>query len=159
MLILYMMHNRQGGCMKDATRVKRYVRIVLLHMWVIGWHARAEEQPVNFDELLEKTSYAVLLKELISLSDTIGLLHCRMQKDERRFVEDSILGKVVRVQDLFGRTDLAHLPEDDVEYLLYWISLAKGEVLPQLLSRHIADLERVFCGTCARNLNYRDGEL
>ena len=114
---------------------------------------RAEDQSVKFDELLEKTSYAILLKELISLSDTIGLLHCRMPKDERRFVEDSILGKAVRVQDLFERTDLACLPEDDVEYLLYWISLAKGEVLPQLLSKYIADLERVFCRTYAKKLN------
>jgi hypothetical protein len=122
---------------------------MVLHALIIGFCARADDQSVNFDDLLEKTSYAVLLKELISLSDSIGLLRCRMQKDERRFVEDSILGKAVRVQDLFQRTDLACASEDDIEYLYYWISLAKGEVLPQLLSKYIADLEQVFSRTCA----------
>lgn len=122
---------------------------MVLHVAATAFYVCAEDKGINFDDLLETTSYAVLLKELISLSDTIGLLRCRMQKDERRFVEDSILGKAVRVQDLFERTDFACASEDDIEYLYYWISLAKGEVLPQLLSKYIADLEQVFSRTCA----------
>lgn len=134
------------------------MRFMLLYMTIVGLCVRAEDRAVNFDELLEKTSYAVLLKELIGLSDTIGLLRCRMQKDERRFVEDSILGKAVRVQDLFERTDFACVSEDDIEYLFYWISLARSEVLPQLLSKYIADLESVFSRTCVSGLTMQGKE-
>ena len=145
--------------MKGIVVLRRCVRIAAMYIAVIGWHIRAEDQTVNFNELLEKTSYAVLLKELISLSDTIGLLRCRMQKDERRFVEDSILGKAVRVQDLFERTDLADASEDDIEYLFYWISLAKGEALPELLTKYITDLELVLSRTCASGLSIQDAKL
>lgn len=144
--------------MKGSVVLRFYMRLVLLHMSIIGLYVCADDQKPNFDELLDKTSYAVLLKELISLSDTIGLLRCRMQKDERRFVEDSILGKAVRVQDLFERTDLACASEDDIEYLFYWISLAKGETLPQLLSKYIVGIEQVFSRTCASGLTMQGKE-
>lgn len=144
--------------MKGIVVLRKYMCMTVLHTFFIGCSVRAEEQTVNFDDLLDKSSYAVLLKELISLSDSIGLLRCRMQKDERRFVEDSILGKAVRVQDLFERTDLACASEDDIEYLYYWISLAKGEVLPQLLSKYITDLEQVFSRTCASGFTMQGKE-
>jgi hypothetical protein len=104
---------------------------------------------IDFDAWLDRTSYAFLLKELIALSDTIGLLHCRLDKDERRFVEDSILGKVVRVQELVKHTDLQGVSQDDLAYLHYWISLAKGESLPELLHKQVNSLEQLFCTVIA----------
>ena len=131
--------------MKLGTKLTQFMSILVVYVSFIGLFMHAEEPAVNFDELLETTSYAVLLKELIGLSDTIGLLRCRrMPKDERRFVEDSVLGKVIRVQDLFERTDFVCMSEDDAEYLLYWILLAKKEVLPELLEKHVSSLAHIF---------------
>ena len=125
---------------------------------MFGCIAQMQEHQINFDAFLEKTSYAVLLKELIGLTDTIGLLRCRMPKDERRFVEDSILGKTVRVRELFKHTDLTLSHEDDIKYLSYWIALAKEEALPELLAKYITDLERVFYKMYLINTDYKGKE-
>lgn len=99
---------------------------------------------VDIDIFLDKTSYALLLKELIGLSDTIGLLRCRLDKDERRFIEDSILGKVVRIQDILQNVDLKDALQDDLTYLHYWIALAKKEALSELLYKQLLNLEELF---------------
>lgn len=136
--------------MKGILKVKHCVRTALLYIFIMC-SICARAQKIDFDELLEKTAYAVLLKELISLSDTIGLLHCRMPKDERRFVEDSILGKVVRVQHVFDQVDMQKLSEDEREYVYYWVKLAQAETLPGLLHRQVTRLEQVFYDACENN--------
>lgn len=98
---------------------------------------------VDFDELLEKTSYAQLLKELICMTDTIGLLHHRMDSDERRFIEDSILGKIVRISRLLCQVDKTKVCVD-ADYLNYWLELAKSAQIPQLLVDEITILEEKF---------------
>ena len=97
---------------------------------------------VNFDELLERTSYAQLLKELICMTDAIGLLKHQMDKNERRFIEDSILGKTVRVTRLLFDIDTDHVPMEDVNYLYYWLELAKHEELPIELLDEMHALEQ-----------------
>lgn len=96
---------------------------------------------VYFDELLEKTPYAQLLKELICMTDAIGLLHHRMDNDERKLIEDSILGKIVRISRLLSKVD-NESPSIDLDYLNYWIGLAKSAKIPPLLADEIDLLEQ-----------------
>lgn len=112
-------------------------------MWIVIVFVSLNGDGINFDEFLEKTSYAQLLKELICMTDTIGLLHHRMDADERRLIEDSILGKVVRISRLLCQVDKA---KDcvDVDYLHYWLELAKSAHIPQLIIDEIALLEEKF---------------
>jgi hypothetical protein len=118
-------------------------RLRVISIWSVVAFASLHGNGVDFDELLEKTSYAQLLKELICMTDAIGLLHHRMDADERRFIEDSILGKMVRISRLLCQIDKA---KDcvDVEYLNYWLELAKSAHIPQLIIDEIALLEEKF---------------
>lgn len=116
---------------------KKYILFSLVSSLVMFVHTE-----VNFDELLERTSYAQLLKELICMTDAIGLLKHQMDKDERRFIEDSILGKTVRVIRLLCDIDTDHVPMEDVNYLYYWLELAKHEELPTELFDEMHALEQ-----------------
>lgn len=115
----------------------------IVSLWTVIAFTSLHGNKVDFDELLEKTSYAQLLKELICMTDTIGLLHHRMDADERRFIEDSILGKMVRISRLLCQVDKAKLCVD-VDYLSYWLELAKSATIPQLLMDEIVLLEEKF---------------
>ena len=126
------------------TGLKECKKMLVIYLCMLSACVAADQSQPDFDILLDKTSYALLLKELISLSDAIGLLKHRMENDERRFVEDSILGKAVRVEHMLTDIDFSDLSEDDVNYLLYWISLAKEERLPQLVSARINYLEDLY---------------
>ncbi len=103
----------------------KYIMFIFISSLVIS----AQTIEVNFDELLERTSYAQLLKELICMTDAVGLLKHKMDKDERRFIEDSILGKMVRVARLLCNIDADHVPDEDVNYLYYWLNIAKYDGL------------------------------
>lgn len=131
--------------MNHLKLVRKKICVFILLSAHVLW---AEDTNLNFDEFLDKTEYAVLLKELIGLTDTIGLLSCRMDKSERRFVEDSILGKVVRAEYLLKGIQPALLGEDEREYLEYWVRLAKVEDLPQLVYDQITRLEESFYQSC-----------
>ena len=120
---------------------KKYIVFSLVSSLAISVHTIE----VDFDELLERTSYAQLLKEIICMTDTIGLLKHQIDKDERRFIEDSILGKMVRVTRLLLDIDVDHVPTEDVNYLHYWLELAQHEELPiELLDEMHALEQRVI---------------
>lgn len=123
-------------------RIKSLLYTLCVGTWFqSGYGASVQEQSVAVHALLAKTPYAVLLNEVIGLSDAVGLLRHRMQKDERRLIEDSILGRAVRVRHLLENLDCAELYDEDVAYLLSWLSLARAEKLPLLLAQQIAGLE------------------
>ncbi len=117
---------------------KNYIMFSLVISLVISVHTLE----VNFDELLERTLYAQLLKELICMTDSIGLLKHQIDKDERRFIEDSILGKMVRATRLLCTIDADHVPMEDVNYLYYWLEIAKYEELPIELLDEMHALEQ-----------------
>jgi hypothetical protein len=118
-------------------------RSKIMVFWTVVVFTCLDCDTINFDELLEKTTDAQLLKELICMTDTIGLLHHRMDADERRFIEDSILGKIVRISRLLCQVDKAKTCVD-VDYLNYWLELAKSAHIPQLLVDEITILEEKF---------------
>lgn len=109
---------------------------------VLGSVMLVASAEINFDELLERTSYAQMLKELICMTDAIGLLKHHMDQDERRFIEDSILGKIVRVTRLLSDVRVHHVSSEDVDYLHYWLELAQQEDLPHELQDEIFMLDQ-----------------
>jgi hypothetical protein len=98
----------------------------------------------SIEQWLNKTTYAKVLKELMGMSDTIGLLRRRMAKDERRLLEDSVLGKTVRIRHALNGAEELVLSDEEKDYLLYWVLLAKEESAPGLVYEKIADLERLI---------------
>ncbi len=122
--------------------IHRLKKKCIIFSLVSSFAISAHTVEVNFDELLEKTSYAQLLKELICMTDAIGLLKHQMDKDERRFIEDSILGKTVRVTRLMFDIDADHVPTEDINYLYYWLELAQHEELPTELLDEMYTLEQ-----------------
>lgn len=129
----------------NYVRIIRRVYIALISMLGItgimeGWSNEVGEIEV----VLDKTPYAILLKELIGLSDSIVLLRRRMEPAERRFVEDSILGNIVRLQHMLQSIAFTEFQDEEIEYLRYWIALAKAEVHPGLMYENMVDLERRF---------------
>lgn len=101
----------------------------------------------DFNELLEKTPYAHLLKELICMTDAIALLNHHMDRDERRLIEDSILGKIVRITKLIPQLDNC-TAAIDVSYIHYWFKLAKTAALPPLILEELIVLEKQFSDYC-----------
>lgn len=81
----------------------------------------------RYDELLDRTAYAQLLKELIGINDLIGLLKHQIDADERRFIKDCILGKTVRAMHAFALIESGYVSAEDIDYLYYWLDLAMHE--------------------------------
>jgi hypothetical protein len=125
---------------KVQLKLKRLFQIISVCILTCGY-SRTIEGQLNFDEILDKTPYASLLKELICLTDTIGLLRHRIKADERRFIEDSVLGKMVRVKQLIKQIDFTDVVQDDIDYLYYWLAVATTETLPELLMQQIDELK------------------
>lgn len=97
---------------------------------------------IALEELYTNSSYAQLLKEVIIMADTVGLLDNRIDEDERYFIQDSILGKILRISRL-----IAHMsPDADVDktYLTYWLDLARYGNVSSFIAHEIATLARVL---------------
>jgi len=115
-------------------------KAVYLYVCCLFFPVAADEHP--FDVLLERTPYAQLLKEVILLADTLVLLraHNKVSKSERRTIEDMILGKVVRARSLMKEVTPHTVPEEDVDYMLYWLDLAQKEQVAPLVRESIVQL-------------------
>lgn len=129
--------------------MKHKVQLKLLHVLCIlismlHGSINTVEQKLNFDEVLATTPYATLLKELIGLTDTIGLLRHAIKKDEHRFIEDSVLGKVVRAKYLIKHVDFDYILPEDIEYLYYWLQVATNEPLSELLNECIVQFKQTL---------------
>ena len=110
----------------------------LLYIMLFFLYHGISAHEYNFDVLLERTPYAQLLKELMLLTDTIVLLQQKkIDPAEKRFIEDSILGKLVRARQWLEQIDSATILEEDRAYACYWIDLAKKENVPPLLKEEI----------------------
>ncbi len=128
---------------KVQLKLVRVIRIISIGMLTTATIQTADNA-CNFDEILAATPYAALLKELICLTDTIGLLRHKIPVDEHRFIEDSVLGKTLRAKRLIDQVDFERTLQEDIDYLYYWLSVARSEPLSEFLHNQIAELEHAL---------------
>lgn len=105
---------------------------------------------IALDEFFTNSSYAQLLKEVIIMADTVGLLDNHIEDDERHFIHDSILGKILRISRLIPHMD----PDTEVDkaYLIYWLDLAKYGNVPQFIADELSLL------ACMLNNHFQEQE-
>ena len=128
---------------KLQLNISSLFKLACLLIILCGTAKTVDTEP-DFDEILNRTPYASLLKEIICLTDTIGLLRHYVAEDERRFIEDSILGKIVRAQRLMNKIDFVRILPEDIDYLYYWLKVATAEKLPALLTQQIGELKQAL---------------
>lgn len=104
-------------------------------------YATTIKTTIKLDEFFTHSSYAQLLKEVIIMADTVGLLDNRLNEDERYFIQDSILGKILRISRLIVHME----PTMDVDkaYLMYWLDLAKSGNIPSFIADEISSLAHI----------------
>lgn len=94
---------------------------------------------LEVDEILERTTYAELLNELICLTDSIALLeHPRTNYYDKRFIEDSILGKLVRAHAYLNMLTEQEMNIHDIAYAQSWIDLAQRSTAQPFLLQEFA---------------------
>lgn len=100
---------------------------------------------LEVDELLERTTYAELLNELICLTDSIALLeHPKTEHYDKRFIEDSILGKLMRAHAYLNKLNDEEVTAHDIAYAQSWIDLAQRSTSqPFLLQEFTRFAERL----------------
>ncbi len=128
---------------KVQLKLMRAIRIISIGMLTTAT-VQTADNACNFDEILAATPYAALLRELICLTDIIGLLRHKIPEDEHRFIEDSVLGKTLRAQRLIDQVDFERTLQEDIDYLYYWLSVARSEPLSELLQYQMSELERAL---------------
>lgn len=125
--------------------IKHVPRVMLIMVSMLYCQHTFSVVELTFDVLLEKTNYAQMLKELICMTDSLELLnHAHIDKDEKRFIEDSILGKMVRIRSLLQSIEAQRVPPEDIRYLFYWIDLAKNEETASLIVEQLDVLEQAI---------------
>lgn len=121
--------------------IKKYAYALFLALGHISL-VSSTYSSVIFDDLLQTTPYAQLLKEVICMADAIGLLNHRINDDEHRFIEDSVLGKITRISRLLAGMNYQDCTSVDIAYLEYWFDLAKGATTSPIILQEIATLEQ-----------------
>ena len=97
------------------------------------------------DELLERTHFAQLIGELIGLTDTLALLeHPRTDPYDKRFLEDSILGKLMRARIHLHNVHADSITSEEIMYAQSWIALASQSTKQQFLLEQFAQFEQEF---------------
>lgn len=103
------------------------------------FYAYPQGAALEVDELLERTTYAELLNELICLTDSIALLeHPRTDHYDKRFIEDSILGKLVRAHAYLNMLTGQEITAHDIAYAQSWIDLAQRSTSQPFLLQEFA---------------------
>lgn len=124
---------------------KEYTYTLFAAIWHLSLF-NVTHPSINFDDLLQTTSYAQLLKEVICMADAIGLLNHRIDDDELRFIEDSILGKMTRISRLLTHIKQEEYALVDLSYLTYWFDLAKCAPISPIILDEITLLEQKVQG-------------
>lgn len=102
-------------------------------------YAHSLRATLNVDELFERTTYAELLNELICLTDSIALLeHPKTDHYDKRFIEDSILGKLVRAHTYLTHLTNVEMTAQDIAYAQSWIDLAQRSTSQPFLLQELA---------------------
>jgi hypothetical protein len=101
---------------------------------------------LEVDEFLERTAYAELINELICLTDCVALLeHPKTDRYDKRFIEDSVLGKLVRAHNYLDQLNIQEVTAHDIAYAQSWIDLAQRSTSQQVLLQEFARFaERLF---------------
>jgi hypothetical protein len=94
---------------------------------------------LEVDALLERTTYAELLNELICLTDSVALLeHPKTEYYDKRFIEDSILGKLVRAHAYLNILKNKEVTAHEIAYAQSWIDLAQRSTSQPFLLQEFA---------------------